>query len=298
MEREILVEIGPLKEYEGIKSEAGENYGFKFISNGKANTLKIQVHIEKSIAGAANTAQIYLWNLSRETREALNTPGLSVNIYTRVNDGKYVLAFFGGLSGSFTERIGSDLRTRLMCWSAASNLYQEAISISYTKDVPIKNVVTEIAQKIPGIVVDPLMIKIDGKVGEKGISEFGSIPYILDSLARQYGFSWSVLDGVFKAFPDGRGENTSFLLTASNGLIKVSPRFSGITQVQVGVDIYSKYIEGINPYQNVRIESDVHPEKMNGEYLVHTLDADLCPKEEEGGWNMHISFFFREGDNG
>ena len=298
MEREILVEIGPFKEYEGIQAMSGDGYGIKFVSNGKIDTLKIKAHIEKSLAGAGNTAQIYIGNLSKETREALNTPGMQVSVYTRTDDGDYNMAFFGGLSGAFTERFGTDLRTRLMCWSASSALYKESASVSYTKDVPVKKAVVEIAQKIPGVVVDEKKINVEGKFGEGGWSYIGSVPQALTNLSIQYGFSWSIQDGVFQAIDDGTGEKTAIRLTPESGLIKVSPRFSGITQVQVGVDIYSQYVPGIKPGQIVSIESDLHSDKLNGEYKVHTLDFDLCPKETNEAWNMHVAFFFKEGTDG
>lgn len=296
MNRELLVEIGPFKETENVPGVAGSTYGMKFLSNGDVNTLKIQAHIEKTYAGAGNTAQVYIWNLSRETREALTTPGLSFNIYTRTDYGEYTLAFFGGLTGVYTERMGSDLRTRLIGFSAMSNLYELPANISYEKGIEIKQIVTELAQKIPGITVDPTKITIEGVTGDQGFQHFGSVPETLDSLGKQFGFSWSIQDGVFYAIKDGTGEKTAILLNSESGLIKVSPRFSGIMQIQVGVDINSKYVEGIRPGQIVRVESSVLPENYNREYEVHTLDCDLCPKTND--WQMHISFFYEDVNDG
>lgn len=295
MNRELLVEIGPFKELDSIAGVQGNGNGIRFISNGNVNTLKIQAHIEKAIAGAGNTATVFLFNLNRETREALTTPGLTMNIFTRTDDGEYMPAFFGGLTGVYTERIGTEIRTRLVGFSAMSNLYELPVQASYEKGIEVSKIVTEIAQKIPGITVDPAHINIEGVTGESGFKQIGSVPGVLDSLSKQFGFSWSIQDGVFVALKDGTGEDTAIRLTSESGLIKVSPRFTGITQVQVGVDITSKYVDGIRPGQIVSIESKIHPEKLNGEYVVHTLDCDLCPKTSE--WNMHIAFFYREGAN-
>lgn len=296
MQRELLVEIGPFKETQNIPGVEGHGNGIRLISNGDIDTFKIQAHIEKTIAGAGNTAQVYIWNLSKETREALTTPGLSFNIYTREGEGDYTLAFFGGLTGVYTERMGADLRTRLIGFSAMSNLYILPANGSYAKGIEIKQVVKELAQKIPGITIDDTKIKVDGVVGEKGIATSGSIPEALTNLGKQFGFSWSIQDGIFIARKDGTGEKTAILLNSESGLIKVSPRFSGITQVQVGVDISSKYVEGIQPGQIVRVESKVVSENFNRNYLVHTLDCDLCPKTSD--WNMHISFFYEDVNDG
>ena len=296
MQRELLVEIGPFKEIDNIPGVSGSGNGIRFVSNGDVNTLKIQAHIEKSIAGAANTAQVFIWNLNKETRDALATPGLSFNIFTKVGNSDYNLAFFGGLTGVYTERIGSDLRTRIIGFSAMSNLYKLPANVSYEKGIPVKQIVTELAQKIPGITVDETKINIDGVIGEKGWSSYGSIPEALTSLGKQFGFSWSIQDGVFIAQKDGTGENTAILLNGESGLIKVSPRFSGVMQVQVGVDITSKYVEGIRPGQIVRVESSVIQKNYNREYMVHTLDCDLCPKTSD--WNMHIAFFYEDVNNG
>lgn len=296
MQRELLVEIGPFKETQNSPGVEGQGNGIRLISNGDIDTLKIQAHIEKTIAGAGNTAHVYIWNLNKETREALTTPGLSFNIFTKEDDGDYTLAFFGGLTGVYTERMGADLRTRLIGFSAMSNLYILPANGSYAKGIEIKQVVKELAQKIPGITIDDTKIKVDGVVGEKGITTSGSIPEALTNLGKQFGFSWSIQDGIFIARKDGTGEKTPILLNSESGLIKVSPRFSGITQVQVGVDISSKYVEGIQPGQIVRVESNVVSENFNRNYLVHTLDCDLCPKTSD--WNMHISFFYEDVNDG
>lgn len=296
MTRELLLEIGPFKESESVPGVESPGSGMRFISNGDIGTFKIQAHIEKTLAGAGNTATVFIWNLNKQTRDALNTPGLSFNIYTRTDDGEYNLAFFGGLTGVYTERINTDFRTRLIGFSAMSSLYELPANYSYKKGIEVKQVVKEIAQKIPGITVDERMINVSGTVGESGLSGMGSVPEALDNLGKQFGFSWSIQDGVFMALSDGTGENTQIILDSESGLIKVSPRFSGITQVQVGVDITSQYVEGIRPGQIVRVESDIHRDSLNGEYQVHTLDCDLCPKTND--WNMHIAFFYREGANG
>lgn len=296
MQREILVEIGPFKETQNIPGVAGTGNGLRFVSNGNVDTLKIQAHIEKTIAGAGNYAQVYIWNLNKETREALTTPGLEFRIYTRVDDGEYTLAFFGGLTGIYTERMNADLRTRIIGFSAMSNLYTLDANGSYAKGISIKQIVTELAQKIPGITIDETKINVDGVSGESGIITTGSVPEALTTLGKQFGFSWSIQDGVFIAQKDGTGENTAILLNGESGLIKVSPRFSGITQVQVGVDISSKYVEGLRPGQIVRVDSSVVSSNFNRDYIVHTLDCDLCPKTND--WNMNISFFYEDVDNG
>ena len=148
MQRELLVEIGPFKETQIIPGVSGQGTGLRFVSNGDVGTLKIQAHIEKTIAGAGNSAQVYIWNLNKETREALTTPGLEFSLYTKEGDDDYKLAFFGGLTGVYTERTGADLRTRIIGFSAMSNLYTIPANGSYKKDIPISQIVMELAQNV------------------------------------------------------------------------------------------------------------------------------------------------------
>lgn len=290
--RELMIEIGPFTEAE---ASAGQptNYGLIFKSDGTNQTLKIKAHIEKSIAGATNSAQVFIWNLNQKTVTSLNEPKKSISIYTKEGDEDYKLAFFGGITGVYSERFGADIRTRILAYAAFGSMYKEPASVSYEKDVPVEQIVKELASKIEGVDIDETAIKIEGNLGEGGFQSQGSVPSILDNLSRQFGFSWSIQDGVFSVIMDDAGEQTAIRLDSSSGLMKVSPRFSGITQVQVGVDIYSKYVGGIKPGQIVGIESTVVPEEYNrDDYKVHTLDCDLCPKENE--WNMHIAFFYNE----
>ena len=110
----------------------------------------------------------------------------------------------------------------------------------------------------------------------------------MKKLGNQYGFSWNINNGVFVAIMDGHPKRTGILLNGKSGLRKVSPRLSGIMQVQQGVDIYSDYRQNVDTGQLIRVESSVDA-KLNGNYEVHTIEYDLSPKDNE--WSMSISTF-------
>lgn len=283
-QHELILEIGPFKEYEGKKGTAD----LRIVSNGDVGSMKVKVHIEKTKIYIPNLARISIWNLKRETINSLNTAGKEVRVYAGNQGYEKEYLYRGSLQGVITERQGPDIVTTLMCQTAGSNLTQSVVSKTWTADVPVDQVVREIVDSIPNVIYDPENNTISGKIGYNGFTFMGTATDALIKLGNQYGFSWNINNGVFVVVMDGKPRRTTIVLNSKTGLRKVSPRLSGILQIQEGVDISSVYKQNIRPGQLIRVESDVNP-KLNGNYDVHTIEYDLCPKDNS--WDMNISFF-------
>ena len=284
MQHELIVEIGPFQEWEG-KNEPGS---LKIVSNGDINSMKIKVHVEKTKIYIPNLARISIWNLKRSTIDSLKTAGKEVRVYAGIQGYEKEYLYKGSLMGVVTERQGTDYVTTLTCQTSGSNLIRSVVSKTWTEGVAVDQVVREIVATIPNVTYDPLNNTIKGTIGYKGFSFVGTASTALTKLGNQFGFSWNINNGVFVVTMDGTPRRTGIVLNSRSGLRKVSPRLSGILQIQDGVDIYCVYQQNIEPGQLIRVESSVSP-KLNGSYEAHTIEYDLCPKEDE--WDMSISFF-------
>lgn len=289
--RELVFEIGPFSEWEKKKDT---QVGIKIVSNGSLNTFKATLNCQKNILAIPNNATIMIWNLKKETRQALKKTGLYIKAYAGYEGGSHELLFSGSLEATKTRRVGPDIVTTLVCMTGTSNLVRSIFSKTYEQGVPIKKIVTEMAESIPGIVIDPTKINVSGTIGYGGFSYAGSTKFGLQKLADQYGFSWSINNGTFVAMDDMKSRRTQILLNKASGLKEVSPRMFGINQIQEGVDISCIYIQGIDAGHTIRVVSEVSPE-LNGEYMCHTIEYDLCPKENQ--WDMTINTFMDMGND-
>lgn len=283
--RELVIDIGPFSEWQSIKDS---QTAVRIVSNGNLNTLKATVHCQKNILETPNNAEIRIWNLKPETRQKFKKTGLYIKVYAGFEGGSHELLFSGSIEATVTKRSGADIITTLTCLTGGSNLVRSAFSKTYEQGVPVAQIVTEMAQSIPGIVIDPTKINVSGTIGYKGFSYMGSTRNGLSKLASQYGFSWSINNGTFVAMDDRKGRRTAILLNRNSGLKEVSPRMFGINQVQEGVDISSIYVQGVDAGQIIGVVSSVSPE-LSGNYTCHTIDYDLSPKENR--WDMTINSF-------
>lgn len=284
--REIELYIGPLREFETKKDS--RSIGIQLISNGNIGTPKIHVSCEKTIISATNQCVITIWNLSQKTISALKTAGASVKVYVGYEGKEKTLLFTGGIYSVKTDRQGPDFVTTLTCLAGASNMIRAVTSKSYAAGVDLKSAVMELAQQIPGITPDPANINLKGTIGYAGWSFVGSTKDALDKLAYQFGFSWSIDNGTFKAVQDGATTGQRILLNSATGLRKVSPRLTGPLQIQEGVDILSQFVPNVNPGSTVRVVSETNPD-LNGDHTCYTVGFDLCPKDET--WDMSITTF-------
>ena len=290
MEHELEIQIGPFQEWEGKQGKVE----LKIVSNGDIGTMKVKVHIEKVVAGVPNLGRISIWNLKRSTIDALNEGGKQIRVYAGTRNATKELLYTGSLQGVITQRAGTDYVTTLICRTAESNLARSIVTKTWTEGVPLDTVVREIVSTIPNVIYDPNNKEIKGQIGYKGFSFMGSANDALNKLGNQFGFSWNIDNGVFSAIMDGHPRDAGIRLDSKSGLRNVSPRLSGIKQIQTGVDIFCIYRQSIKPNQLIRVESDVNP-KYSGNYDVHAVEYDLCPKDDN--WDMRISTFVYQKAN-
>lgn len=289
---ELEILIGPLKEFQG----ANKLTGIRIVSNGSNNTLKATVNITKTSISTPNHSEIKIWNLSEETRNALNGSELRIEVYGgQEGQGNKDLIFTGGILNSVYDRTNEGIITTIIGLDGQTSLIRSTIGASFNANTPVRDVILYIANQLKGITIIPDQIHVIDNttnqelvVGYKGISLIGSPKNCLDKLARQFGFSWSIQNGVFKVVKDGTYRQTGIVLSGRTRLVKVSPMLTGPTQQQKGVSLEGVYTRGLTPGDMIQVES-VIDKQLNGLYGIHTLNYNLDPKGQV--WNMRIESF-------
>ena len=279
---ELEIYIGPFSEWKQQKLD--KNQAIKLVSNGNVDTLRISASISKSIAPIEDTATIQIYNLSEDTRNALRR-GLSVNIFAGEEGREKELVYKGGITRSLSVKNGPDIITTISCLTAQGGILMAKTAKSFSEGVEIKDIVAELASSIEGIVVDMANIDVSGQTGYSGFTFIGQTKDALNNLARQYGFTWSIDNGVFKAKKDGIYTPSNIILSDSNVLRKVSPRTDGPWSLQEGVDILARYMPNVGPWKQVKVISGIN-RQMSDTYSCHQIDYSLAPKSNE--WDMHI----------
>lgn len=281
--RELELFIGPFAEWKGQTGVSS----VKLVCNGNVDTLRIDASVSKSIRGIDNSANITIYNLSQETREALRRKNISIKLYAGFEGEEKELVFAGGVLTALSFRQGTNIITKLSCRSGIGPAIRAVTSTTYTHGTSVKEIVKELAANFPNITVDPTNINVEGKIGYAGWSYVGLTKDALNKLAYQYGFSWTIQDGKFVAKQDRKSLKGRLLLDKEHGLRKVSPRLTGPMEIQEGVDIQATYNPGANPGSLISYKSE-YDTSMN-QFTIYSVEYELAPKT--GNWDMNISSF-------
>ena len=285
--RQIELLIGPFVEGELTNPDGTPKKGgsaLSILSNGSVNTMRVQASISKSIFWVSNTANIIVWNLKKDTINRLRKPGLNVQVLAGFENGNMEVVFSGGIGYVKSERQGPDIITTIMCKTGGMDMLKSSVSISYAGGTPVKQIVTDLVQQIPGVTVDPEKINIKGQIGYAGWSFVGSASDALEKLQFQYGFTCNIDDGMFVVNMDDEAPSLSIVLDEKSGLKRVSPQLYGLFFFQTGWDIESEYVQGVRPGTSITVRSLFEREVKGG---VHTMTYNLCPKTNQ--WDMSIS---------
>jgi len=293
--REIEVYIGPFEEWKGKVLNKAQS--IHLVSNGNNNTLRIAVSVHRAILSFC-TCQLNIWNLSEGTRDSLKKE-MSVYVFAGFEgrDDKEMV-FFGGIRNVNSTRQGPDVITTIDCLTSNGAYMRASISKTYTEGVKVKEIVKEMASTLEGVIVDPTEIDVEGELGPSGFSCCASTMDALNNLGGQFGFSWTVDNGIFKAKTDGKFNNVQRVLNATNGLRKVSPRLFGPWAVQRGADIEAQYLPNFNLRDKVKAESELN-KNLTNVYGINEINYNLCPKDNS--WDMHIVSLMQlgtEAENG
>ncbi len=270
--RQVELIIGPLAEFEG---RGNTNEAFRIFSSGRTSDLRVQFTARRTIGGAPNQTDLVITNLSEDSRARF------LNRLTRVEiSAGYQQGEGAGLrkvaSGAITSTQPvdnpPDIETLITALDGFGGMSRGVFRKSFGPGVAVADVVRDIASSMPGVTIGSETLNIEGKLGASGRTFAGRAAEILDNLAAQWGFSWSVQSGVFQAVDDTTPLAKVHTLSYRDGSLRsVKPLLSGPMQIQTGVEIVGALNPRINPGEQIRVESKINP-SLDGVYTVHEHD--------------------------
>lgn len=262
--------IGPLAEHQARNDRSA----IRIIADGSNQRLRVAFSSAKSLTGEPNKTAITIYNLSRETRQALRANLTRVRVvagYTSDEKSAGLVAS-GALLSAITVRQGADIVTQLVVLDGYGGMVYGAYSRSFSGGTPLRDVVRDIAQSMPGVDIGEL--KIEGNLPAKGVALAGMPSAQLNKLADQNGFSWSVQNGTFQAIGDNTDSGRSFSFDSEFNLMQCSPLLNGPLQIKAGVEIVAKFDSRMVPGDRMNIRSIISPD-LSGTYKVTSTNLQF-----------------------
>lgn len=263
--------IGPLADWQtgGSSGEA-----IRIIADGTNQNLRVAFNATKGITGSPNKIDIGIWGLSQATRMAIRGNLTKVQVMDGYSSSGASLGLVasGAILSAIPERQGPDIVLKITALDGYGGMVRGAYSRAFGGQTPISSVVSDIAANLPGVTVG--LIDVDGNLFQKGQQFSGATADQLNSLADQYGFSWSVQDGVFQAISDDRDSGRSFLFTSDRNLLSAAPLLNGPMADNVGVEITAKFDARMKPGDQMIIQSSVNP-LLDGSYKVTSVNLQF-----------------------
>lgn len=180
---------------------------------------KIKFEVMKSSVAKENTAKIDIYNLSPTTRSMIARLDTLVRIYAGYANYKGLVEIGqGDISKVKTNRDLTEVVTEIYLTEGLKRIRTNPVTLSYKKDPKLSDILDSVKSQtgfgIRTIGVDTSSI-LSG-----GYSDIGSVDNVLDNLAIQFDFDWSVQNGV--VLIKGRkitSQKEIMLLTPQSGLI-------------------------------------------------------------------------------
>jgi hypothetical protein len=266
--RRCEVILGPLADWQGGGSAA---QALRIVADGTNDHLRAAFSSNKTMTGEPNKTELTLWNLSQNTRAAIKANSTKCEILAGYASDPTTMAVVcnGGVLSVYSERQGPDILTKLLILDGYGGIVRGAYSRSFSGGTPVSDAVADMAKSMPGVSLGK--IQIAGNLPTKGAALAGSSAEVLNKLADQFGFSWSIQDGVFQALDDKHDSGRAFSFSTDRNLISSTPLFNAPLQVRVGVAVVAKFDARIRPGDRMVVRSTVNP-STSGEYKATSVN--------------------------
>lgn len=184
---------------------------------------KIQFEIIKSKNAKENTAKVEIYNLAPNTRKLITEQEALVRIFAGYAQNKGLIEIGqGDISKVKHNRDKTEVVTEIYMAEGLRKIRDNPISISFSSKSKLKlaNVLDNLRTKSNNQFVFRLIDIDDSKTIDNGYSDLGSLDQILNNLGLQFGFGWSIQNGIITIKGTKKSlANEIMLLTPKNGLI-------------------------------------------------------------------------------
>lgn len=192
---------------------AGGSRGFE-ISN-----LRVKFEISKTDSRNPNKSSITIFNLSADSRRAIERPDVRCVLRAGYSEENGPLECFNGsVLFSWSAKEGPNVITTLELGDGAVPFRDAVVSIGYGAGVTSRQIITRLAESM-GL---PLQMPNDApsRTWANGFSSQGAARSALDRVTRGAGLSWSIQNGTLQVVRSGGTTNrTAFEIAVDTGLL-------------------------------------------------------------------------------
>lgn len=276
-----------LRKYEltlGIPGETGV----------KISALNISFNIVKTDDSDQNTAEITIYNLSKQNRILSEKEGATVVLKAGYQDQELKTIFVGDVITASTGRQGPDIITTITCGDGYTPLVESRVNRSYPKGTTVRTILTDVGTRDLNL---PLGELNSAKLAEKcstGLSYMGDAWYVLDSVCRPRHINWSVQDGKFYAIGTQKSSTEQrVFLDKDTGMLDTPEKVAKKP---------GKRKDNPDPDDGIRVRSLLNPEirpnkliDIKGEFINNGNPVTLKVKKvthrgelEGGSWETEV----------
>lgn len=242
---------------------------------------KIQFEIIKSKNAKENTAKVEIYNLAPNTRKLITEQDALVRIFAGYVQNKGLIEIGqGDISKVKHNRDKTEVVTEIYTAEGIRKIRDNPLSISFSSKSKLKlaNVLDNLRTKSNNQFVFRLIDVDDSKTIDNGYSDLGSLDQILNNLGIQFGFGWSIQNGIITIKGTKKSvANEIMLLTSSSGLIlhpesvkQVSRRLekSSITKQDRKINSIQALLQ---PHLQVNDIIAIRSQDLNGKYEIQKI---------------------------
>ena len=212
--------------------------------------LRVSFQITKSLMSFPNLAQIDVYNPSKDTLSMLETKFNTIQLNAGY-EGNVRMLFTGQIRNVFQRKQGPDRIVTVFAGDGEQDWQNSIFNKTFSENVTIKRIVQEIAQSFENTITGALQ-GLDSPADKlRGQSLSGSSKDVLDKLARDYGFAWSIQDGQLVTVPneDVLDDRDAVLINQATGMIG-SP-----TITELGVNVTTLLNPELLPNRAFKVEA-------------------------------------------
>jgi len=213
--------------------------------------LRINFAITKSRISNPNSALISLYNADAKTLATLSTRLTFIELSAGYR-GNVKLIYQGEIRNVFQRVTDVDIIADIYSGDGQKDWENSSYNKSFREGFKIKNIVSDVINTFKGLKKGNLSGLPDGALGTRGHTYSGKSAEVLDNLANENNFVWSIQDGevITEPINSAANVNTAVIITPSTGMI------SSPTITENGAEVTVLLNPAIKPNSLIKIESE------------------------------------------
>lgn len=252
--------------------------------------LRVKFEITKTLLSYPNLCKLEIYNPNAETLSYLQRKYTNITINAGY-EGNVRLLFTGDVRNVFQNRKGVDRILTVYAGDGERAWQNATFNKTFTSSVSIQSVINDVLKTFEGIssgVIEGIPNVKDKLLGQ---TLSGSSRDILDTFAKEYGFTWSIQNQevIITPIENPIEGDEAVLITSATGMIG-SP-----TITEIGADVTTLLNPRLTPNRAIKIESvnaDVqlgnlffrNIAKTSGEGVYKIQEVTFKGDSREGDW--------------